>query len=218
MQSSRKWCKAFVSRHKRSQTDLKENHNIAELVQKFLCPVFQWLLSCVSPRASEWLFAPLNVGEPSLHARRSKSAGMGLVGKKERCPVNKNKHRCRNIIQRIKCCGLVLISYKSRTGSSDVSGAVCPALSSRTCLRVCLSSSREGSCTYWFFKCRGDGLWIDSLVGAEHSLPHCTESAAFTQRHTRALQQEAGCENITSVTLCECVSAGLCVCEREYIT
>lgn len=136
MQSSRKWCKAFVSRHKRSQTDLKENHNIAELVQKFLCPVFQWLLSCVSPRASEWLSAPLNVGEPSLHARRSKSADMGLVGKKERCPVNKNKHRCRNIIQRIKCCGLVLISYKSRTGSSDVSGAVCPALSSRTCLRV----------------------------------------------------------------------------------
>lgn len=62
-----------------------------------------------------------------------------------------------------------------------------------------------------FFKCRGDGLWIDSLVGAEHSLPHCTESAALTQRHTRALQQEAGCENITSVTLCECVSAGLCV-------
>lgn len=128
MQSSRKWCKAFVSRHKRSQTDLRENHNIAELVQKFLCPVFQWLLSCVSPRASEWLFAPLNVGEPSLHARRSKSADMGLVGKNERCPVNKNKHRCRNIIQRIKCCGcfmkcgLVLVSYKSRTGSSDVSG------------------------------------------------------------------------------------------------
>lgn len=150
MQSSRKWCKAFVSRHKRSQTDLKENHNIAELVQnneepsqrKFLCPGFQWLLSCVSPRASEWLFAPLNVGEPSLHARRSKSADMGLVGKNEQCPVNKNKHRCRNIIQRIKCCGcfmkcgLVLISYNSRTGSSDVSGAVCPALSSRTCLRV----------------------------------------------------------------------------------
>lgn len=101
----------------------------------------------------------------------------------------------------------LLRRFRSRVVLHGAHGPVCE----------CLSSSREGSCTYWFFKCRGDGLWIDSLVGAEHSLPHCTESAALTQRHTRALQQEAGCENITSVTLCEYVSAGLCVCVWAWI-